>query len=240
MKLSSITRCALAYWMIVTMLSAADMPPAPSAFLLDDTHLFTEEQQAKLKAALSDVSQKTGVKIYVAAFTFVREGLITDTVSTLTAQWLHGEPGIIMAYNRGNDQCAIGCSTEFWNRYPTTEVMTLISIAGSQLSLSTVLPNERLLQVTQDTSGSLLQMEQNRLLRAQVFSSQDKQFALGFGAILVTLSGLVWAVRNRMKRHQKVRDVSYLFPEEIEVAHRLGATFGGGVMAQASPNSPRP
>ena len=227
---------ALAWVMIAFALQAADFPSAPPQYLLDDTHLFREEQQAKLKAALTEIAQKTGVKVYVTAFTFVREGTITDTVSSLSAKWLKGEPGLVMAYNRGNGLCVIGCSPEFWNRYPTTEVMMVLANVSSNLAVLTVRADERMITAVNDCRTSLLQMERNRVLRAQLFSAEDKRLAFGFGIVLSLLSAIIWIVRRKMKRQQIVRDVSHFFPEDFEVAPRLGATFGGGVMAQARRN----
>jgi len=227
---------ALALVMIAFALQAADFPSAPPAYLLDDTHLFTEEQQAKLKSSLTEIAQKTGVKLYVTAFTFVREGTITDTVSSLSAKWLKGEPGLVMAYNRGNGLCVIGCSPAFWNRYPTTEVMMVLANVSSNLAVITVPADERMITAVNDCSTNLLQMETNRVLRAQLFSAEDKRLALGFGIVLFLLSASIWIIRRKMKRQQIVRDVSHFFPEDFEVAPRLGATLGGGVMAQARRN----
>jgi hypothetical protein len=44
---------ALALVMIAFALQAADFPSAPPQYLLDDTHLFTEEQQTKLQTSLT-------------------------------------------------------------------------------------------------------------------------------------------------------------------------------------------
>tara|TARA_R110002049_G_scaffold179704_1_gene346717 strand:- start:36 stop:425 length:390 start_codon:yes stop_codon:yes gene_type:complete len=125
-------------------------------------------------------------------------------------------------------------SPEIWHRYPASELIGILQTAGARLGQKSLPLEERLLDAVINITQDIERLESIRQRQAKGPSALEQQAAIAFAFIVtgVTCVGGLLGWRARARRRLKLTVCH--FPQAA-VASRLGALFGGGVIAETHP-----
>ena len=213
-------------------LRAADDPgPAPASLIHDETRLLDEKSTEQLSRSLQDARTQLGVSLYVAAYPYLGGGTVRDRALVLSDRWPGGEPGLAIVFNRGDSQAGIAASAGLWRRYPPDEAVLTLAEATDLLSKPDVAPEVRVQRAVKLVLQRLTKLEADRRARELSMTYSEAKLAEWFAAAVMALGAIVWFSLILWRRHE-VRHAALFFPE-VNVATRLGAPFGGGVIGVA-------
>ena len=89
------------------------LPAAPGDYVLDNTGFFPVESAGELKRELADFQNITGVKLYVAIFTYLLDESADARARRCLETWLKpGEAGVVMAHDKGSGRLSFAGSTD--------------------------------------------------------------------------------------------------------------------------------
>ncbi len=231
--MTRLTCCLVLLWLGMPVLAFSQgLPPKPASGLADDTRVFSDEEAQGVRDALATARDRDGVAVYVATFAYVT-GDIRSYTTELKNAWLGEDPGIVLAYSRGQPTPAMLMSDALWRRYPTDEIVTALDAATFHLVNQQVPLGARMSRAAKALTDAIAKMDEARRQRAAFISTADKRLALVTTGVLVLMAAAVWIMINWAKRKTVLRQRSYRFPE-VEMPTRLGAPYGGGVMATAA------
>lgn len=240
----SAPRTALSLFAVLALLLMAAsapaleaLPPKPDTLLFDDARLFSAEDAAKLSARLKACADQTGVRLYVAAFTLLQRPSVQQQARDLINPWMGDEAALMLAFHRGSNQSIVVMSPEMWRRYPAGDLVTTFDASARALvSKDEVDHSKRVLNGANILIDALMKLEAERRMRNRILTHDDTVLAAVFGGALAVVVLVMLLVRRRLRHHEKQLAVQYEFPQ-VEVAMRLGAPMGGGVIAEASADS---
>lgn len=221
-------------WLCIGSLSAA-VPPAPADGIRDDTRAFSTSAREKLATQMQQVSQQTGMDLWLSAGTFLERGQTVRTLARdLRQAWSGQGDAVLVHYDRATNTLGVSLSAGVWQRFPSAEIVTLIQRSLVSLN-STDQPLESRLEQTMEALMTRLErLERERLIREQGLSSNHfhlaLKYALGLAAGALGLALFGW--RARRVEGEAAHEI--WFPR-VHVAMRLGAPHGGGVMAMKTP-----
>lgn len=208
---------------------ASGAKPPASPHVRDDARLFDAAVAERLNRKLADAYEATEVSILVACSSFLEGGNMREHAHTLVARWLKDQPGLLIAFNRGNSMPAIAASPEFWRRYPVDEVTQLFAAIGNILAVQPVPPEDRLLQAAELAVERVNRLEASRRLGQRFLTVADVRLAAFVGAALAAAGTAAWFLAHRRRQRRVAAGAMLVFPE-VSVAPRLGAPFGGGAV----------
>lgn len=215
----------LVAWLIGTASAAATDAPS----VRDEAQLFSAETRAKLQIALVDCQQKSGVGIHIVTFGSLGDDLDNRT-QRLLDELAADEPAIILAFGWGMQAPMMKVSSPLGERYPVAEHSTLLvncmqPFANPELTLS-----ERFDATVSNLSQGYAKLEASRLAReSQHFPTE---LFLSLAAVVVGAALVMWIVILWLGK-SSARHEEYYFPK-VEVAQRLGAPFGGGLIVHTN------
>ena len=214
-----------------------DLPPKPGQLLYDDARLFTQDETVRMNALLSGCEKRTGVRIYLAAFTLLHRPTIHQQARDMVKPWLGKENALLLAFHRGTKQSVVVLSPEMWRRFPSLDLFTTFDLLAAKLSA----PDQsdaaqRMFNAVETAVSAFTKLEDERQARCRTFTSTEVIAASVFGALLAVLALVAWILNRNLKRRETARNVHYEFPQ-VEVAMRLGAPLGGGVIVEGNAGS---
>lgn len=212
----------------------AQTPPAPASLVHDETRFFPDARRVEFSEKLMTVQRKSGVKVFLAAMTYTGDATVRETAARLAAAWSANDAALVLAHDRGKGQSGAAVSAEFWKRYPADEVVTLLGEIGKVLVKKDATAEQNMAEAVATLIPRLTKMESARARRQQAFTRQDLRLGFAVGCGLVALLPVAFLLLRWSGRRRAARMTKHRFPD-VDVATRLGAPFGGGVVAEAGP-----
>lgn len=231
---SAFLRLCLAVLAGTGALQAFTIPPAPPNGIRDDARVMTEEGRAALAAEIKKFEQRTGIVVVVDTNTYLEQGLsIATRCRLLLDQWVGQRPGVVFCVNRTSGPDAfIVFSQKLFERYPEPDLTQAAGETREEMA-KRLAPENRLPVGVRVMMGRLDALEKAAARRHQLFHRRDLEMMAGFAAVLM-LSGLVTALIVRQRHKAEAADaIKHHFPD-VDVAQRLGAPSGGGVVVEIS------
>jgi len=211
--------------------AADDLGAAPASFIQDDTRLLNQDSRAQMGRDLQEAQTSLGFPIYVAAYPYLPGGPVRDRALALAEKWCGQEPGLVIVFNRGDSQAGTAASAGLWLRYPPDETVLVLADISTLLADTQISPEDRVKQSVKLALQRFAKLEEARHARERTFNGSEKQLAGWFAGVLMVLGVAVWLSVLWWRRHE-ARHHALFFPE-VDVATRLGAPFGGGVVGLA-------
>jgi hypothetical protein len=202
------------------------------SFIHDEAALLDRSKAEELDHDLQMTREKAGVMLHIVTVPFLARGITARDRALAFANQNPGEqPGLVIAVARGDGQGGIAASAGLWRRYPPDDVVLVLGDATTLLGDARQPLNARLAQAVRLVSDRLVGMEKLRRAREKTLAAEEARLAGWFAAMLLILSGTVWAAVTLWRR-QEARRGAIFFPD-VDVGTRLGAPFGGGVIGMA-------
>jgi hypothetical protein len=229
--ISAMLRFLLALLLVSLSVLASDLPPVPADGLRDDARFFTKEGAAQLRAEVQALEQATGIRGYVDANTYIEGGQRgTERAQQLVQSWGQGRSAVVICLDRSAPRPgALDVSADLWERFTEPELMALI--AKTVLAMGDGRTDETaVLKAVREMREGFTEQHAAATARARVLGGHDVGMLIAFLLVLGLGAALtMWLVRRNQAREAEA-DVRHYFPD-VEVAPRLGAPNGGGVMA---------
>lgn len=209
----------------------APAPPAPPDRIHDDARALPAELAGPLADDIRAFEAATGCQFFLATASYLEGSAIRAHAKRLADAWLAGKPGVVLGFDRGSSSFTFSPGEALWKRYPVPALVEVFSAGGAILRDDTKVLEQRLAEASRLCMKELASLERQRLAQSRVLSRQDRYLALGFLAVTL-LAAVGAAVLITRRREQEIASsVEHLFPP-VEVAIRLGAPHGGGVIAE--------
>ena len=196
----------------------------------DETRLFTDEQRSALTGKLHALRDRTGVEFCVVALTYGGGVSVRETAAELANSRGEDRAAVVLLHNRGRGESGIAVSRAFWQRYPADEVVVLLDEGVRHLQYAELPPDRRVLGAVDKVLERVPRMESRLAQRSRPMTRQDLLLGAGMAGGLVVLLAAGWLVAW-WTRAKAARNAGLHFPE-VEVGMRLGAPYGGGVVAE--------
>jgi hypothetical protein len=214
---------------------AADRPDRPPGFVVDETKAFSAEQKQSLETKLKKLKTDWGAEFYVVAVTYADPNA-AGRAEALKNKWLGNWPGLVLLYDRGGNELAFSANKMSLAEDESKGLQKLFRSSaeaaaraegeGKNLGERIVIAVEAVFPIleTKLTEDAVME-ERFTLTEMAVFGGVST-------AVLVMVIG-IWIAR-RTARHLTSRHVvqRHFFPT-AGVEGRMGAAFGGGVVAEA-------
>ncbi|MCB1275453.1 hypothetical protein [Prosthecobacter sp.] len=210
-------------------------PPADG--ILDDTRALSPETHRQLAEELSRFRKDLKCDAWIAASSFTPAGLTVRREAQIKRrEWSGTRPAVLMAYDRASNSSAMSFAPDFWEKYPSSELVEIMQDTRRILVNTKLTLDERFALATRSWIDRLRSMETVRLKQSLWVQRGEKRFALAVlialagGSVLAALLGFVSRRRSTRAGHR------FLFPE-VQVGMRFGAAYGGGVTAEIKTNA---
>ena len=216
--------------------AAASLPGAPESRVLDQGRIFTDEEEAELSTELKAFSEKTGIDLYVAGYSFLLGETIDDRITRLVNAWDNDDDRetVVLLYTRSNESLAGAGSPSITQRLSTMKFNECINaglVAAKEINGA---PNGsdpddagRILAATTALTGAI----EYELERQTFLDRLHRRGFLLWGAVVIGTicigSGLWLLILKHFENRRRVQRQFYYFPT-LPVGERLGAPFGGG------------
>jgi hypothetical protein len=207
-------------------------PPRPATGVYDETRLFTAAQTAELEAKLAAIQSETGVTAFIAALTFSSDATARDAARRFAAAWTADLPGIVLLFDRGKAGAGLAVSPLMWQNYPADEVAALLGKTGDALARADAKPEDRVQAAIKLVHRELKTMTAARAARQRWLTQAEMKLAKVLAAVLVALLLAAAIIARWSNRTQRRRTEKFFFPDVV-VDTRLGAPYGGGVVASS-------
>ncbi len=209
-----------------------DFSSAPPDSILDDARIFDDAGRADMVSVLRAAKKEHGYEFYIAAFTYVAGETVEERAVRLRDAWVRTPRGIVIVYERGSQKMTM-CSHEAYYDFLAKPELAEVFEAAYTAAAIYEDPAKRLYHATDalvfHLAETLRPLEQDR----QLFNEGMLKL-LGAFFITIALLGLIGFGMFRLQRwSDRRRSIQFRFPEVV-VGKRLGAAFGGGVMAEMS------
>jgi len=233
--LSCLPRLVLACGMLVLVADNAQaqgQPPADG--IQDDARAISSEMHQQLAGELQQFREDLKCDAWITASSFTPTSVTVRRQAQVTRRaWSGDRPAVLMAYDRASDSTAFSFSPVLWERYSAAHLVEIMQETRRIFSDRGLALDERFALATRQWTERLREMEAVRLRQSLFLQSDERRFAK---LIVMLLSGgaLVAAILGyASRRHAAISERQHLLPD-VEVAMRLGAPCGGGVMVETS------
>ncbi len=224
------------FWLIWASGGIAQAVP-PADGIQDDTRALTDETHRQLAYELKLFREDLKCDAWITASSFTPAGVTVRRQAQITRrEWSAERPAVLMAYDRASNSSAMSFAPDFWERYPSAELVEIMQDTRRILTDAKLTLDERLALATRSWIDRLRVMESVRLKQSLWIQRGEKRFAL---AILITLAcgAIIAAVLGFASRRRGARaGRRFRFPE-VHVGMRFGAAHGGGVTAEIKTNA---
>lgn len=214
------------------------LPPTNSVW--DDTRAFTPETLDSLATILSTFNQNTGVDFWVTSVTGLDGQVPPRQISReLRRRWSPNSdtPAFLLIYSRGHDASSISVSPAVWDLYPSAHLIAILQRAGELLGQKSNPLEKRLLDGISHITQNIESLDALRLRQTAGQTPLERHASLFF-AITLAAVGIVAALLGWCSRKRVTRQASARYFPQAKATTRLGASFGGGVIAKTHPPSP--
>ena len=207
-------------------------PPADGVF--DDTHALDDAAHRRIAAEIATLRENLKADIWLTATSFPPSGVTPrQQARTTRLDWSGDSAALLMAYDRASNAISLSFSPKLWERYPSSSLVELMRDSGRMIADKKLTVEERLVFIVHDVANRLRQLETVRIQHERWFQLNEKRFALMLTAILVGAAFVAAILGMASRRRHASYGEQHYFPDVV-VGARLGASFGGGLIAQAS------
>jgi hypothetical protein len=208
----------------------AATPPADG--ISDETRALTEETHRQLAHELKLFREDLKCDAWITASSFAPAGLTVRRQAQATRrEWSGERPAVLMAYDRASNSSAMSFAPEFWERYPSAELVEIMQDTRRMLTDTKLTLDERIAVATRHWIDRLRVMESVRLRQSLWIQRGEKRFALTLVIALVGAS-MIAAILGLASRMRDARTGRRFHFPEVHVGMRFGAPYGGGVTAE--------
>jgi hypothetical protein len=213
--------------------AALDDAPAPLNHVFDDTRALEESSQRTISTQLKTLSEDLKCDVWLTATTFAtgNRTLRQQAFSTRT-RWSPDRPAILLAYVRTDNGFVFSFSPDMWHRYPTASLVDLTRDGTERIKNDKLPLDERLLYMVQDFARKMRALEVTRIQQTQRFMPEERRF-VSLLALLVTAASVVAGMLGILSRRTDTAAGEAFHLPEVSVGTRLGAPYGGGLIAEA-------
>ncbi len=200
--------------------------------IADETRALPPETRHQLVLELDRFRKDLKSEAWILATSFTAPGLtIRRQAQETRRQWSGEHLSLLMAYDRSSNSTSISFSPEFWERYPSAELVEIMQDTRRTLLDTKLTLDERLVVATRHWIDRLRVMESVRLRQTLLFQRGEKRFSLG---MVITLAGgvLITALLGLFSRVYGAHAGRRFHLPEAHVGMRFGAPHGGGVTAE--------
>lgn len=222
--------------LLVQEFGAFALEPPPTG-LLDDTHALSDPAHHDIAAEIEALRADIKADVWVTATSFPPSGVTPRHQARNTRrQWSGESAALLIGYDRASNSISLSFSPGLWERYPSSTLVELMRDSGRTITDTKLTLEERLVLIVHHAAKQLLQLETVRIQHQRWFQSDEKRFALILAAVLVgtTLLAAIFGAASRQRGTSSSQQ--HYFPDVV-VGCRLGAPFGGGLIAEGSPSS---
>jgi len=206
--------------------------PAPADGIFDDTRALGENARQALAAEIRSLTNDLKCDVWLTATSFPASGFSPRRqAQTTRIRWSGDKPSLLLGYDRATNSLIVSLSPDFWDRYPASSLANLGLQAGRVILNTRLSLEERLVTIVTQAARHLRELETVRLKQSVWLPKEEWQPSLMLagvlagGALLAAMAGIIARSRSRSRGDQLV------FPE-VSVSTRLGAPFGGGLIAE--------
>lgn len=215
-------------------------PPPPEERLLDESRVLArdEERRAAVVAALADLEEKHGFRLYFVLYDSLYGRSVADRARVLREAWLGDRPGMVMVLETDSRTFRLGMPAPPQKEIePGTRLEMPESTDLSSLDVSNVLRGlegslmtagdrgEYALRLGTGVAAGVSAVFDERAARPES-STKSRMTLLAIG--LIAAAGLVaLLVVAGLKRAEAKALERFVFPK-VSVGTRLGAPYGGG------------
>jgi hypothetical protein len=225
-------------WMSICLfVSAAGSPvaaetPTPDDHVSDEARVLKPETRSALVAKIRQWESETGCTLWLATTTFLPGAKnVREHTDELAEAWMPRGRGLIIAYDRASDAHAVAPTLEAWETYPAPDVVEALRAAGEPFRQENLSPEDRLIQAIEILMQRFSKADAKLRLHSQLLPGLERKAALLFFIILSTGTLLIFALLAWSKKRRAENAVRHFFPL-FPAAERLGAPYGGGVIAE--------
>ncbi|WP_395741676.1 hypothetical protein [Prosthecobacter sp.] len=210
---------------------------APADGILDETRALTPETHRVLAEELSRFSRDLKCQAWIRATSFSTSGVTLRRQAQATRrEWSGTQPAVLMTYDRASNSGAMSFAPDFWERYPSAELVEIMQETRRILAEPRLTLDERLALATRSWMERLRNMESVRLKHSLLLQRREKQFAMVMPALLTGGAAAAALLGFLSRRRSERAGRRFLFPE-VQVGMRFGAAYGGGVSAEIKTNA---
>jgi|GEM_PF-2539987 len=201
---------------------------AASPLIQDQAQILSQQTNRLLQTQLETCRTETGVSVYVLTFAGLEDQPMV-TARTLQQSLPANEAALILAFAWGMKQPVLLPSNALSEHYPVRDLTLLLAKSREPFQYADGTLGQKFLASAQTLTTGLRKLEETRQkdsvrhFPAELFISLA---AVLVGAALLLGVSLLWLQAG------SARPVPHHFPE-VQVGTRLGAPYGGGLMAMA-------
>lgn len=206
--------------------------PAPADGIYDDTRALEPPTRAMLVSELKTLSQDIKCDLWLTATSFTPSGqTLRQQLRETRHHWSPEHPAILLGYDRAGNLLGYSFSPEIWDRYPAGLLADLTRRTDTIMAREGLTIDERISEAVLEFSSTMRQLETMRLKGERRFGSPEKSlfFILSLGLIIAAVIAALLGILSRRRDHLSGQE--YHLPE-VAVGLRLGAPFGGGLIAE--------
>lgn len=207
------------------------LPPDPDDAILDEARVFPPEGEIALAKKIQQWEAETNCKLRVFTSTFVTGTNLREHAEKLTTHWMIKHEGIIVAYDRSTESHAIAPTLALWEKYTAPEIVEALRFAGVPFQSKTTPTDQKIANAAEIMMTRLSAAEKRRRLHQEWLPGEESRAALYFLGILIVAAIAFATLLSTSKKRAAARAARYYFPA-IQVTERLGAPYGGGVIAE--------
>ena len=207
---------------------------APADGVLDDTHALGTAAHRAIAAEIASLHADLRADIWLAATSFPPSAVTPRQQARSTrGEWSGDSSALFIGYDRASNSISLSFSPQFWERYPSSSLVELMRDSGRMIADKKLTVEERLLFIVHELAERLRQLETVRIQHDRWFQQGEKRFAfmLMMALLGATLVAAVLGIVSR--RRARSHGEQHYFPD-VAVGSRLGAAFGGGLIAEAT------
>lgn len=223
---------SICLWVLGFCPSAIAEIPAPLDHVSDDAHILKPETRTALVARIRQWEAETGCVLWLATTTFLPDAKnVREHTDELAEAWMPKGRGLIIAYDRASDAHAVAPTLEAWETYPAPDVVEALRAAGEPFRQKSLPIDQRIIEATEVLMRRFSKTHTQLKLHAELLPGNERQAALIFLVILSSGTFSLFLLLARNKRRREENAIRYFFPS-FPAAERLGAPYGGGVIAE--------
>ena len=173
---------ALAGWLLMAGWVFAQTTP-PVDGIQDETRALTDETHRQIAQELKLFREDLKCDAWITAASFTPAGVtVRRQAQTTRREWSGLRPAVLMAFERASNSSAMSFAPEFWERYPSTELVEIMQETRRILLDTKLTLDERLALATRCWIDRLRVMESVRLKQFSVNRTDSRAIMEQAGA----------------------------------------------------------
>lgn len=208
-----------------------DLGAATPRTVIDETRIFDRATAESLAEGIAEFERETGCHLIVKAVTYLDPGSsLRKEALKARREILPTGPVAILLLDRASKGLTLSLSPEHWQRYPMLKQVEAVRAASSAGAEAETL-GSRLHLCAENWMSEVRVLEKERQRQLEPLSKRATILFSAYLGVLVVGAVFVWIVA-RVRRNAERSSAEQVSLPDVTVAPRLGAAFGGGVIAQ--------